>query len=189
VPSAFRGPWRIRRKRFRPAFEPCKTLASFCRLLPNAHRTCLFAYWRFSTCYSRRCPKRRMKVKSNLTIGSSYYSSGERTVALAGSSPRCCRGWKRKGTSRSELCCLSWLPIHLALAPQLVLAFSERPSCPRHAGDPPAASRSLALPERRLRAANLHRASLQGVVSPNRRYSVNGILQIPDSISAGEAPS
>jgi hypothetical protein len=39
----------------------------------------------------------------------------------------------------------------------------NRPSCPRHAGDPPAASRSLALPERRLRAANLHRASLQGL--------------------------
>ena len=33
-----------------------------------------------------------------------------------------------------------------ALAPEPVFAFSERPSCPRHAGDPPVASGSLALP-------------------------------------------
>ena len=35
-----------------------------------------------------------------------------------------------------------------------------RLSGPRHAGDPPAAPGSLALPERWLRAANLHRTSL-----------------------------
>src|SRR5271165_1566113 len=47
----------------------------------------------------------------------------------------------------------------------MVLAFSARPSRPRNAGDPPAAPGPLALPERCVRAANLHRTFLQGLRS------------------------
>jgi hypothetical protein len=45
----------------------------------------------------------------------------------------------------------------------------KRPSGRRHAGDPPVASGSLALPKRRLRVANLRRTSLQGLAQHTKR--------------------
>src|SRR5580700_7116194 len=95
---------------------------------------------------------------------SSIVATSIKTVGLLERKRDLPLGNKRTGNSvLTQLWCTCGTCGMFALAPQPALAYSARPSCPKHSDDPQPVPWSLVLPACWLRTVNFSRASLQGL--------------------------